>query len=159
MTVRLPWVAFYVDRFIKETSLLNPIEVAVYYRLFESYAQNGHLPDDEYILQEIVRLDSALSVFRGLTGGAKPDRALWDQIKESIVRKILSLFFTLDGDGQYHHAGWDEELQKSHKKYSASVKRAALMNEKRRADADADVTADAADTGETSDAVQPEVIH
>ena len=72
MTVRLPWFAFYVDRFVKETSLLNPIEVAVYYRFLESYAQNGYLPDDVYILQEIVRLDSTLTVFRSLIDGAKP---------------------------------------------------------------------------------------
>jgi uncharacterized protein YdaU (DUF1376 family) len=131
VTVRLPWFAFYVDRFIKETSLLNPIEVAVYYRFLESYAQNGHLPDDIYILQEVARLDSALTVLRSLMDGAKPDRETWEAIKEATVNKLLNLFFNIGDDGNYHHEGWDKELQKSEKKHSVSVKRAALMNEKR----------------------------
>jgi uncharacterized protein YdaU (DUF1376 family) len=131
VTVRLPWFAFYVDRFIKETSLLNPIEVAVYYRFLESYAQNGYLPDDVYLLQEIVRLDSALTTFRSLMDGAKPDRETWESIKEATINKLLNQFFTLGGDGNYQHEGWDKELHKSEKKYSNGVKRAALMNEKR----------------------------
>jgi uncharacterized protein YdaU (DUF1376 family) len=130
MTVTLPWLAFYVDRFVKETSLLNPIEVAVYYRFLECYAQNGFLPDDDYILQEIVRLDSALKVFRGMMGDAKPDREVWEAIKEAAIKRVLSLFFNLSDDGNHHHTGWDTELQKSQQRYSASVKRAALMNEK-----------------------------
>ncbi len=140
MSISLPWFAFYVDRFVKETSLLNPIEVAVYYRCLESYAQNGYLPDDVYILQEIVRLDSALGVFRGLMVDAKPDRERWEAIKEGIIDKLLKLFFSPGDDGNFHHAAWDKELQKSQKKYSASLKRAALMNEKlgRGAGADAD---------------------
>ncbi len=131
MTVRLPWFAFYVDRFVKETSLLNPIEVAVYYRFLESYAQNGYLPDDVYILQEIVRLDSVLTVFRTLMDGAKPDRDTWEAIKEATVNKLLGLFFNLGDDGNYHHESWDKELHKSENRHSISVKRAALMNEKR----------------------------
>jgi len=131
MTVRLPWFAFYVDRFTKETSLLNPIEVAVYYRFLESYAQNGYLPDDVYLLQEIVRLDSALTIFRALTDGAKPDRNAWEAIKEATINKLLHQFFTLGSDGNYSHEGWNKELNKSEKKYSNGLKRAALMNEKR----------------------------
>jgi uncharacterized protein YdaU (DUF1376 family) len=126
----LPWFAFYVDRFVKETSLLNPIEVAVYYRFLESYAQNGYLPDDLYILEEVARLDSALGVFRALIAGKKPDRDIWEGIKEAAVTKLLKLFFNLRDDGNYHHTGWDTELEKSQQKHSASVRRAALMNEK-----------------------------
>jgi len=131
VTVRLPWFSFYVDRFVKETSLLNPFEVAVYYRFLESYAQNGQLPDDVYILQEVARLDSAMTVVRSLID-AKPDRETWDAIKEATVNKLLSLFFNLGDDGNYHHEGWDKELNKSESRHSISVKRAALMNEKRR---------------------------
>ena len=125
----LPWFAFYVDRFVKETSLLNPIEVATYYRFLESYAQNGFLPNDFYILQEVARLDSALGVLRALTD-AKANRERWEAIKEGIIDKLLNQFFAVGDDGNFHHAGWDKELQKSQKKYSASVNRAALMNEK-----------------------------
>jgi uncharacterized protein YdaU (DUF1376 family) len=126
----LPWFPFYVDRFVKETSLLNAIEVAVYYRFLESYAQNGYLPDDLYILEEVVRLDSTLGVFRALMAGAKPDRDMWDGIKEAAVSKLLKLFFALGNDGNYHHAGWDDEFQKAQKKYSDSLRRAGLMNRK-----------------------------
>jgi uncharacterized protein YdaU (DUF1376 family) len=133
MTVSLPWFAFYASRFVKETSLLNPFEVAAYYRFLESYAQNGYLPDDVYILQGIARLDSALTVFNGLMGGggAKPDRDVWEATKEAVVNKLLTLFFCLEDDGTHHHAGWDKELRQAEKKYLASVQRAAIMNEKR----------------------------
>lgn len=93
VTVHLPWFAYYVDHFARQTALLNPIELSVYYRFLESYVKTGYLPDDIYILQEIARMDSALSVFRGLTAGAKPDRQLWEEIKESTINKLLKQFF------------------------------------------------------------------
>lgn len=121
MAVQAHWLAFYADRFIKETSQLNPIEVAVYYRLFESYAQTGHLVDDLYILCDIAKLNSAMPVFKALTGN-HPDRTLWSQFIDATIGGLLSRFFVLASDGTFHHEGWDTELVKAAAKYEARAK-------------------------------------
>jgi len=121
MTIQTHWLAFYADRFIKETSQLNPFEVAAYYRLFESYAQTGYLVDDPYMLADIAKLNSALPEFRAQTG-VRPDRAVWSEFIDSTISSLLARFFELAPDGTYHHHGWDAELAKAATKYEARAK-------------------------------------
>lgn len=121
MTVQAHWLAFYADRFVKETAQLNPFEVATYYRLFESYAQTGHLVDDLFILTDIARLNSAIPAFQDLTG-TRPDRAVWSDFIDLTINGLLTRFFKLAPDGTYHHPGWDAELAKATSKFEARVK-------------------------------------
>jgi uncharacterized protein YdaU (DUF1376 family) len=122
-----PWIAYYADRFVKETQQLRPIEVAAYYRLFESYAQAGSLIDDDYMLRDIVRLDSEMTIIEGVTG-VKPDYNAWVDFTTNLVRSLLNRFFVLAEDGVYRHPGWDKELSKAAKSYAARVKGAASAN-------------------------------
>lgn len=130
-------MAYYADRFIKETQQLRPIETAAFYRLFESYAQSGYLLDDLYMLRSIVRLDSELTVIEGMTG-TTPDYAVWMQFTDSTINSLLSRFFTLEADGHYHHAGWDKELAKARTSYDARLKGARTVNAKKAAEREAE---------------------
>ena len=121
MTVQTHWLAFYADRFIKETSQLNPFEVAAYYRLFESYAQTGFLVNNPYMLADIAKLNSAMPEFHALTG-ARPEPTKWSGFIDATIGGLLSRFFDLAPDGTYHHRGWDAELAKAAAKYEARAK-------------------------------------
>jgi len=123
-TIPTPWLAFYPDRFVKETQQLRPIEVAAYYRLFESYAQAGSITNDDYMLREIVRLDSELTIIHAVTG-TKPGYEHWVEFTSGIVQSLLSRFFVQAEDGTYRHEGWDRELSKAQRLYE-SRKRGGL---------------------------------
>ncbi len=121
MTVQTHWLAFYADRFIKETSQLNPFEVATYYRLFENYAQTGHLVNDPYMLADMAKLNSAMPKFHMLTS-VRPDATVWSGFIDATIKGLLTRFFELAPDGTYHHRGWDSELAKAAAKYEARAK-------------------------------------
>jgi uncharacterized protein YdaU (DUF1376 family) len=133
MSVPTPWMAFYPDRFTKQTDQLRPIEHSAYYRLFESYAQTGYLLDDPYMLRCIVKLDSELTIIEALTG-MKPDYCAWITFTDGIIAGLLERFFTLGVDGCYHHSGWDKELDRARASYEARVKGAMAVNGKRAAE-------------------------
>lgn len=145
--VPTPWMAFYADRFTKETQQLRPIEVAAYYRMFESYAQTGCLIDDHYMLRSIVRLDSELTVIEAVAG-TKPDYGNWIEFTDNIILSLLARFFSLEEDGAYHHAGWDKELVKARASYDAKVRGAIAANEKKKADAERAAKQDTTHNGE-----------
>lgn len=155
--VPTPWMAFYADRFAKETQQLRPLEVAAYYRMFESYAQTGYLLDDPYMLRSIVRLDSELTVIEALSGN-KPDYGGWIEFTDNIVKSLLARFFTLEADGAYHHAGWDKELVRARASYDGKVKGANSANDKKKKAAER-----AAEQGTTNNVerttVQPTASH
>lgn len=133
MTMPTPWMAYYPDRFTKQTDQLRPIEHSAYYRFFESYAQTGYLLDDEYMLRDIAKLDSELTVIKAMTG-IQPDHSDWIAFTDSTVKSLLARFFTLGADGAYHHEGWDKELAKARASYDAKVKGAWTVNSRRAAE-------------------------
>jgi len=141
MPIPTPWMAYYPDRFTKQTDQLRPIEHSAYYRLFESYAQTGHLLNDPYMLRNIVKLDSELTVIQGVTG-TKPDYGTWVEFTDSIVNSLLAQFFSLESDGTYHHAGWDKEVAKARASYDGRVKGAIAANAKRDAERSAEQPAE-----------------
>ncbi len=92
-----PWMPFYVDRYLGDTTNLNTLEHGAYLLLILSYWRQGGLPDDDEELAAICRL-------------SMPD---WQK-----ARRRLSKFF---------HDGWkhkriDEEIRKAGERYE---KRAA----------------------------------
>lgn len=158
MAIPTHWMAYYADRFIKETAQLRPIEHSAYYRLFESYAQTGYLINDPYMLRSIVKLDAEITVIQGLTG-TTPDYGTWVEFTNSIIESLLARFFTLAPDGTYHHPGWDKELEKARDSYDAKVRGAAAANDaKRRAKEDAERNAAQRTTyNEDRTTVQPSI--
>lgn len=63
--------------------------------------------------------------------GSKPDRNTWEQFTSSVVHGLLERFFTLGGDGNFHHVRWDKELADSKGKYEKRLEWSKQANLKR----------------------------